>query len=286
MLNRPFRSVLYLPASNERALQKARVLPADALILDLEDAVAPQQKAQARESLAAALQEGGFGDRYILVRINGFDTPWGEEDLARLAPLSPDAILLPKVDTAQDVTDADARLNAIAQAKSTALWAMIETPSGVLNAPAIAQAARMAGVVMGTNDLAKELSSRNRSALHGALQMTLLAARAARIICIDGVFNAFRDTDGLRHECEEGRDFGFDGKSLIHPMQIDTANTVFAPSQSEIELARRQIEAFDTALADGSGLAVLDGSIVENLHVETARMTLAQAKIISERDAD
>lgn len=286
MLNRPFRSVLYLPASNERALQKARVLPADALILDLEDAVAPQQKAQARESLAAALQEGGFGDRYILVRINGFDTPWGEEDLAWLAPLSPDAILLPKVDTAQDVTDADARLNAIAQTKSTALWAMIETPSGVLNAPAIAQAARMAGVVMGTNDLAKELSSRNRSALHGALQMTLLAARAARIICIDGVFNAFRDTDGLRHECEEGRDFGFDGKSLIHPMQIDTANTVFAPSQSEIELARRQIEAFDTALADGSGLAVLDGSIVENLHVETARMTLAQAKIISERDAD
>lgn len=283
MSNRPFRSVLYLPASNVRALQKARTLPVDALILDLEDAVAPHDKVAARETLAEALREGGFGDRYISVRINGFDTPWGEDDLSALAPLAPDAVLLPKVNRWSDIESTANRLDAFASAKDTAIWAMIETPEGVLNAAEIARAPRMAGFVLGTNDLAKDLTSRSREALRTALQMTLLAARAARIICVDGVYNAFRDVDGLKAECEEGRDYGFHGKSLIHPLQIETANTVFAPSEAEIDLARRQIQAFDEALAEGSGLAVLDGSIVENLHVETARMTLAQAEIIAQR---
>jgi len=280
---RPYRSVLYIPGSNARALDKARGLPADAIIFDLEDAVAPGEKAVARETLARHLSDGGYGRRALIVRINALDTPWGDDDLSAIMAVGPEAILLPKVGTAADVAAVAARLDAHPATRDTQIWAMMESPEGILNAAAIARAPRMAGFVIGTNDLAKDLGSRSRAALHMALQQCLLAARAAGILCVDGVYNAFRDEDGLAAECAEGRDFGFDGKTLIHPAQIAIANTVFAPSPEEIELARRQIAAFEAAVAAGQGVAVVDGKIVENLHVETARAILAKADAIAER---
>lgn len=282
---RPYRSVLYIPGSRDRALEKARTLPVDAIIFDLEDAVSIEEKPNARTLLAKTLVEGGYGARARIVRINGMDTPWGAEDLAALAAVGPDAILLPKVGSAADVAAVAAQLDAIPAARDTAIWAMMETPQGILNAAEIARAPRMAGFVMGTNDLAKDLGSRTRGAMHTALQHCLLAARAAGIICVDGVYNAFKDEDGLAAECAEGRDFGFDGKTLIHPAQIAIANAAFAPSEAEIDLARRQIAAYDEALANGQGVAVVDGKIVENLHVETARATLAKADAIAQGEA-
>ncbi|MEM9344138.1 MAG: CoA ester lyase [Pseudomonadota bacterium] len=277
---RPLRSVLYIPASKQRALEKARGLKADAIIFDLEDAVSPTEKIAARHTLSAALAEGGYGDRLRIVRINGLDTPWGREDAA-LAQAC-DAVLVPKVGAAADVSAAASLTG------DTPLWAMIETPQGVLNAADIAQAPGMAGFVMGTNDLAKDLGARvgpDRVELMQSLQMALLAARMAGIPCIDGVFNAFKDEDGLRRECQQGRDLGMDGKTLIHPAQIDIANAVFAPDDDEVTLARRQISAFDEATARGEGVAVVDGRIVENLHVETARKVLARADAIARLEA-
>lgn len=282
---RPYRSVLYIPGSRDRALEKARELPTDAIIFDLEDAVAADEKANARALLATRLAEGGYGTRAQIVRINAMDTPWGPDDLAAIAAIGPQAILLPKVGSAADVAKVAARLDAMAPARYTRLWAMIETPAGVLNAAEIARAPRMAGLVMGTNDLAKDLGARTRSALHMALQHCLLAARAAGILCIDGVYNAFKDEAGLAAECAEGRDFGFDGKTLIHPAQLATANAVFAPTADEIALARRQITAYEEARAQGQGVAVVDGKIVENLHVDTARATLAKAEAIAQGEA-
>lgn len=279
---RPYRSVLYIPGSKERALEKARGLPTDAIIFDLEDAVAADEKANARKTLAAVLAAGGFAPRAEIVRINGFDTPWGGDDLDALAAIRPQAILLPKVDRAADVAALADRLAARRETADTRIWAMMETPAGILNAAEIAAAPRMAGMVMGTNDLAKDLGSRGRDAMTTALQHCLLAARAAGIACVDGVYNAFRDEDGLRAECLQGREWGMDGKTLIHPAQLAVANEVFAPSGDEIDLARRQIAAFDEALARGQGVAVVDGKIVENLHVETARATLARAAAIAE----
>ena len=275
---RPLRSVLYIPASNLRALDKARSLPVDAIIFDLEDAVAPDQKEQARETLIGALDEGGYGHRLKLVRINALDTPWGGSDAQAFAGADADGILVPKVDEPGQL-DAVARLTGAHR-----LWAMMETARGVLDARAIARHPRIAGFVLGTNDLAKELGCRyrpDRAPLLTALQTCLLAARAAGIACIDGVYNAFKDEGGLRDECEQGRDFGFDGKTLIHPAQVAIANEVFAPTAAEIDLARRQIAAFEEAEAKGSGVAVVDGRIVENLHIETARATLARAKAIA-----
>ncbi len=279
--HRPYRSVLYIPASNIRALDKARSLPVDAIIFDLEDAVTPDQKDLARETLVGALDEGGYGRRALIVRINALDTPWGESDAVTFSGKPVDGILLPKVNGPEQLDALDA-LNV-----PRPLWAMMETATGVLNAAAIARHRRLAGFVMGTNDLAKELGCRtrpDRAPLWTGLQTCLLAARAAGILCIDGVYNAFRDQDGLRRECEQGRDFGFDGKTLIHPAQVAVANEVFAPSPSEVDLARRQIEAFEKAQVDGNGVAVVDGSIVENLHVETARATLARALAIAEKE--
>jgi (3S)-malyl-CoA thioesterase len=276
--DRPLRSVLYIPASKERALEKARGLAADAIIFDLEDAVAPEEKSAARDTLAAALAHGGYGPRLTLVRINALDTPWGHEDAHAVAGMACDAVLLPKVDGAEHIAALRARLTGVP------VWAMMETPRGVLNALAIADAPGMAGFVMGTNDLAKDLgcgTGDGRAALSVALQTCLLAARAAGIPCVDGVFNAFKDEAGLRAECEQGRDLGMDGKTLIHPAQVETANAVFAPDPASIDLARRQIEAFDEALARGEAVAVVDGRIVENLHVATARATLARAAAIS-----
>lgn len=284
MDSRPFRSVLYIPGSKERALEKARGLAADAIIFDLEDAVAIDEKANARELLAKTLIEADFGPRAKLVRINGFDTEWGATDLDVIAQARPEAVLLPKVNTAADIEALAARLDARAETTETRIWAMMETPLGILNAASIAAAPRMAGFVMGTNDLAKELNCRfraDRLPMQYALQTCLMAARAAGIVAVDGVYNAFKDEEGLRAECEQGRDLGFDGKTLIHPAQLDIANAVFAPDDAAIDLARRQIAAFDEATAQGLGVAVVDGKIVENLHIVTARRILAQAEAIA-----
>ncbi|MDG4649905.1 CoA ester lyase [Roseibacterium sp. SDUM158017] len=282
---RPYRSVLYIPGSKPRALEKARELPVDAIIFDLEDAVSVEEKPAARTLLAETLAGGGYGPRAQIVRINGFETAWGADDLDAIAAAQPQAILLPKVNGPADIAALADRLDARPETSDTAIWAMMETPVGVLNAQAIAAAPRMAGFVMGTNDLAKELGSRTRAAMTTALQHCLLAARAHGLVCVDGVYNAFRDEDGLRAECAEGRDFGFDGKTLIHPAQVAVANAAFAPSPDEIDLARRQIAAYEDAVREGQGVAVVDGRIVENLHVDTARATLARAEAIAALEA-
>jgi (3S)-malyl-CoA thioesterase len=280
---RPCRSVLYIPGSKERALEKARDLPTDAIIFDLEDAVAPAEKPAARDLLARVLRDADFGRRLRIVRINGFDTEWGRADadaldaaIARGAKV--DAVLVPKVNRAAD-------LEAVAAAVPGAdLWAMMETAAGMLNAAEIAAHPRLTGMVMGTNDLAKELNSRfrpDRLAMQAGLGLCLLAAKAHGRIIIDGVFNAFKDDAGLRAECEQGRDMGFDGKTLIHPAQLEIANAAFAPSEAEVDLAQRQIAAFEAVMAQGGGVAVVDGRIVENLHIVTARATLEKAQAIA-----
>lgn len=278
MAARPYRSVLYIPAANGRALEKARALAADAIIFDLEDAVAPDQKPAAREQLAAALQQD-YGRRARILRINGLDTEWGEAD-ARAFATAPgvDAVLIPKVDGPEALD----RVAALVPDRP--LWAMMETPLGMLNAGAIAAHPRLEGMVMGTNDLAKELNSRPRAdrlPMQAGLGLCLLAARAHGRVIVDGVYNAFKDEAGLAAECEQGRDMGFDGKTLIHPAQLAVANRVFAPTEAEVALARRQIEGFEAAMAEGRGVAVVDGRIVENLHVATARRLIAQAEAIA-----
>jgi len=281
---RPFRSVLYIPGSKDRALEKARGLPVDAIIFDLEDAVSPDAKIDARETLKSALAAGGYGARYKIIRINGLDSEWGQGDIAALRDADADAFLIPKV-----ASPADVQAVADMLGNGKPIWAMIETPLGVLNAAAIAAHPQLQGFVAGTNDLAKELNCRFRSdrmQLQTALQTMLLAARAYDVVAVDGVYNQFKDDDGLRSECEQGRDLGFDGKTLIHPAQIAIANECFAPSPAEIELAQRYIAAFEEVEASGQGVAVVDGKIVENLHVETARKTLAQAKAIVQQDAE
>jgi len=281
----PYRSVLYMPGSNPRALEKARTLPADALILDLEDAVAPAEKARARELVAEAVGDGGYGLRRLLVRINGLDTEWGTHDLGRVLAAAPDAILVPKVESAaqvQRIADLMAERGAPEHAR---IWAMMETPRGMLNAAAIAAAhPRLEGFVLGTNDLVKDLQAahtRDRLPLIASLGLCLLAARAEGLVCVDGVYNAFRDDEGLRAACLQGRDMGFDGKSLIHPAQVPVANEIFAPSGDDVALARRQVEAFEAAAARGEGVAVVDDRIVENLHVAAARRLLARAEAIA-----
>ncbi|AHM04094.1 L-malyl-CoA/beta-methylmalyl-CoA lyase [Roseibacterium elongatum DSM 19469] len=281
----PYRSVLYIPGSKPRALEKAKTMAVDAIIFDLEDAVAAEEKPNARKLLAETLARGGYGPRAQLVRINGFDTEWGNDDLDAIAAIGPQAILVPKVNKATDIEKLADRLDAYSETANTTIWAMMETPMGILNAMHIAEAPRMAGFIMGTNDLAKELGSRTRGAMLTSLQTCLLAARAHGIVCVDGVYNAFRDEEGLRAECEEGRDYGFDGKTVIHPAQVAIANEVFAPSDDEIDLARRQIAAYEEAVAEGQAVAVVDGKIVENLHVDTARATLAKARAIAELEA-
>ena len=286
---RPYRSVLYIPGSKERALEKAKGLTVDAIIFDLEDAVAPDEKANARNLLAQSLASGGYGNRFQLVRINGFGTDWGAADFDAIAAVGPQAILLPKVDTADDVATVATMLDGRPGCQNTEIWAMMETPLGILNAAEIAKAPRMGGFVLGTNDLAKELMCKfraDREPLLTSLQLCLLAARAAGIAVVDGVYNAFKDEDGLRAECEQGRDMGFDGKTLIHPAQVAIANQVFAPSEEDVALAHRQIAAFEAAKAAGQGVAVVDGKIVENLHVATAHATLAKTDAIAALEAE
>lgn len=276
--DRPLRSVLYIPGSKPRALEKARNLPVDAIIFDLEDAVTADEKDAARETLADALATGGYGTRMRIVRINGLETQWGQADAIAASKMGADAILLPKVSKPADL-DALAAFTG-----DTPLWAMMETPAGMLNAAAIAAHGKLQALVMGTNDLAKELNTRARAdrlPLQAGLGLCVLAAKAHGRAIIDGVYNAFKDDAGLEVECAQGRDMGFDGKTLIHPAQIDVTNLAFSPSEAEIDLAQRQIEAFDAVEASGQGVAVVDGKIVENLHVATARALLAQAAAIA-----
>ncbi len=275
---RPYRSVLYIPGSKDRALEKARGLPVDAIIFDLEDAVAPDEKENARATLAGALEQGGYGNRMRIVRINGLDTQWGEADAKAAAGMDCDAVLLPKVEST-------AQLDALAAlVGDKPIWAMMETPSGMLNAAEIAAHPQLTGFVMGTNDLAKELQTRcraDRLPMMAGLGLCLLAAKAEGIVIVDGVYNAFKDAEGLKVECDQGRDMGFDGKTLIHPAQVDVANAAFAPSEAEIDLAKRQIAAYEETEVSGQGVAVVDGKIVENLHVVTAREILAKADAIA-----
>lgn len=277
---RLWRSVLYLPASKARALEKAREVDADALIFDLEDAVAPDEKAAARDLLVAALHDD-YGQRARIVRINGLDTPWGAKDAAAIAAHpGVDAVLVPKVGSAADL-DAVA---ALVGAKP--LWAMMESPMGILHAAEIAAHPRLEGMVMGTNDLTRDLRSADRAdrlAMQPALGLCLLAARAYGRVIVDGVYNAFRDDTGLAAECAQGRDLGFDGKSLIHPAQLAITNAAFGPDAATVTHARAQIAAFDAAMQRGEAIAVLEGRIVENMHAAAAQRLIAQADAIAAR---
>lgn len=286
---RPRRSMLYMPGSNARALEKGRSLAADALILDLEDAVSPDAKQAARDGIVAALDEGGYGPREILVRVNGLETPWGADDLAAMATAGADAVLLPKVESADGVRQAEAALHAAGAPADLAIWCMIETPRGVLRVEEIAAShPRLAGFVMGTSDLAKDLHCRHtadRAPFLTSLSMVVLAARAYGLAAIDGVHLDLDDAEGFEAQCRQGLEFGFDGKSLIHPKTIETANRVFGPSVAEIEEAEAIIHAFDEAKAEGKGVAVLNGKLVETLHVENAQRLLALAEEIRRREA-
>lgn len=276
--DRPFRTALYIPGSRPRALDKATELACDAIIFDLEDAVAPAAKEEAREALCAALRQNDYGARFRLVRVNGLGTPWGRDDIAAFKDVPCDGLLIPKVSSVADL-DAVVRVS-----PGHDLWAMMETVTGVLAAREIAGHPALRGMVMGTNDLQREIGSRHRAdrlPLQTALGHCLLAARSRGRVILDGVYTAFEDEAGLRAECEQGRDMGFDGKTVIHPAQIATANEVFAPSEAEVDLARRQIAAYEAATAAGQGVAVLDGRIVENLHVEIARRLLDQVRAIA-----
>jgi len=283
---RPRRSVLYMPGANERALEKAKALPADALILDLEDAVAPDAKAEARARVCDAVRSGGYGDRELAIRVNGLGTEWHAADLAAAAEAGPDAVLVPKVNSAAEVLALVDALEARAPAE-TQLWAMLETPVAVLHAEEIATAsARLTVLVMGTNDLAKELHAARlpgRAPLQLGLQACLMATRLAGKVILDGVYNDVKDLDGFRAECQQGRQLGFDGKTLIHPGQVEPCNEAFAPDEAEIASAREIIAAFDEAQAEGRGVATVGGRMIENLHVEEARRVLAVAQAIASR---
>lgn len=275
---RPRRSVLYLPGSNARALEKARSLPVDALILDLEDAVAPEAKEAARAQLAEALRAGGFGKREVVVRVNGLETPWGYDDVAALAALGADAILFPKIQAADDVRAAVAALDA-AGADKMPLWIMAETPRAIMGMDAIAGAsARLACLVAGTSDLSRDLRARpapGRIGVISALSIIVIAARAHGLDALDGVHLDMADEAGFQAACEQGRDLGFDGKTLIHPKQIEAANTAFAPTPAEIEQSRAIVAAWAEARAAGKGICVLNGKLIEKLHVEDAERLLA-----------
>jgi citrate lyase subunit beta / citryl-CoA lyase len=282
---RPRRSVLYMPGSNARALEKGRALPADGLILDLEDAVAPDAKPAARDQIAAAVKAGGYGGRELIVRINALDTEWGKADAAMAARSGADAVLLPKVESADQVRALDKLVTAEGAPKELAIWCMIETPLGVLRSAEIAAAGgRLGGFVMGTSDLAKDLQAshtRERLPMLTSLSLCILAARAYRLAILDGVHLDLNDDAGFAEVCRQGRELGFDGKTLIHPKTIEAANRAFAPSESELDFSRRIIEAHAEATAAGKGVVVVDGRLIENLHVENARRLVALGEAIA-----
>lgn len=290
MLHRPRRSVLYMPGANQRALEKARTLAADSLVLDLEDAVAPAMKVTARQQIATAIASGGYGHRELVVRINGLDSDWAQEDIRMVADSAADALCMPKVETAAQVQQVAALLDVAGADASMAIWVMIETPPGVLNAKAIAGAhPRVKVLVMGTSDLAKELRvphTPEREGLQPALGLCVLAARANGLDILDGVYLDLDDEPGYVASCEQGRTLGFDGKTLIHPKQVAAANAVFSPDALELDRAGRIIEAWREADAEGKAVVLVDGKLVEILHVEEARRLLAIAEAIAMVDAE
>ena len=278
---RPRRSCLYMPGANARALEKAKTLAADMLILDLEDAVAPTAKAEARDRVVSVVKEQAYGHREVVVRINGLETEWGEDDLAAAVSAKPDGILVPKVSTGKEVVALDQALTAADAPDSLGLWVMIEVPLAIVNIQDIASAAtttRLTGLVMGTNDLAKELyavPTQDRAAFQVSLGFAVVAARAYGLVAIDGVYNDTKDVSGLEAECEQGRVLGFDGKTLIHPGQLETANRVFSPDPDQVTHAKAVVAAFELPENQGLGVLTVDGKMVELLHLEQARRLIA-----------
>lgn len=284
---RPLRSALYMPAANERALEKAKSLPADAIIFDLEDAVAPDAKDSARIAACAAAASGQYGRRELTIRCNGLDTPWGPADLAAIATSTAAAVVVPKVSSVAYLDQVSSRLDVAGAPESMTVWAMVETPTAIFDARAIAAHPRVSVLVMGTNDLARELRVplvADRRALFPHLAAALLAAREAGKSILDGVFNDVKDLDGFASECAQGVEFGFDGKTLIHPAQVEIANNAWAPSAADVDQARRIIAAFDEAVAEGRGVVTVDGRMIENLHVANAQRTLSIAEAIAALD--
>ncbi len=282
--HRPRRSVLYMPSSNERALEKAKTIPCDALIFDLEDAVAPDAKETARANAAAAAGSGEYGHRELTIRCNGLDTPWGADDLAAAATSGAAAVVIPKVGSAAYLDEVTSRLDAAGAPGELTIWAMVETPTAILDIRSIAGHPRVNVLVIGTNDLAKELrtgSAPDRMPLVPHLATALLGAREAGIDILDGVYNDVRDPDGFLAEARQGQLLGFDGKTLVHPSQVEPANEVWAPSEDEIEYSRRVIAEFEAAESEGRGVLTVDGRMIENLHVDNARRVLAVADAIA-----
>jgi len=286
---RPRRSVLYMPGANTRALEKARTLPADALIFDLEDAVAPDAKEAARTNVVLAAESRAYGKREIVIRCNGLGTPWGESDIAAIAKSGADAILVPKVESAAAVTHVVSLLDQAGAPDTMTVWAMMETPKGILRAEEIAGShPRLALFIMGTNDLVKDMRAQHtpmRLPLITALGIGMLAARAHGLAILDGVYNDIKDVDGFKAVCRQGLEMGFDGKTLIHPTQVEPCNEIFAPSAAELEMAGKIVVAFKTAQAEGKGVVTVDGRMIENLHVEQAERALALAAAIKELQA-
>ncbi len=285
---RPRRSVLYMPGSNARALEKGRTLAADGLILDMEDAVAPDAKQTAREQITAAIAEGGYGMRELIVRTNGLDGPWGEDDLKAAAKMGAHAVLLPKVESKAMVDAAIKILDPAGAPKALPIWAMMETPLGMLHAEEIAfSSPRLQCLVMGTSDLAKDLKAQHtpdRIPFMTSLGLCMLAARAAKITILDGVHLDLADDDGFKASCVQGRELGMDGKTLIHPKTIAMANEAFSPSEDEVAWAKRIIEAHAEAEKEGKGVVLVDGKLIENLHVEGAKQAVALADAIAEME--
>lgn len=281
---RPRRSVLYMPAANARAIEKAKGLPCDVIILDLEDAVAPDAKSDARDQAVAAVKAGGFGPREVVIRVNGLETPWGADDLAAARAARPDAVLAPKVSSARD-----ASAHAAVLGPDLPLWVMIETCAALFCLSEIARAApSLQALVLGSNDLAKEMRCRldvDRAPLAAALTLTVAAARAAGITVLDGVYNGIEDAAGLARQCRQAVDFGFDGKSLIHPSQIEAANRAFTPAAAEVAWARTVVAAFDSPENAGKGVIKVEGRMVERLHLDEARRLIAVAEAIAAREA-
>ena len=286
---RPRRSILYMPGSNARALEKGRSLPADGLILDLEDAVAPDAKEIARNQVCEAAKSGGYGMRELVIRVNGLATAWGYADVAAAAASGADAILLPKVESADAIRQLETIMVANGAPDSMAVWAMMETPRSILRAQMIAEASnRLECLVMGTSDLAKDLDcahTRERLPMITSLGHCLLAARAAKIAILDGVFLDLNDQVGFEFACEQGKELGFDGKTLIHPKTIETTNRVFTPARKDVDWSRKIIRAHEEARARGQGVAVVDGMLIENLHVESARRLVKMAEAIEALEA-
>ncbi len=289
MTIRPRRSVLYMPGSNARALEKAKTLPADGVILDLEDAVAPDAKAAARDQVVAAVKAGGFGTREVFIRTNGFETPWFGDDLTAAMAAAPDAILIPKVQNAEQLELIAQRMLSVHADHRTRVWAMIETPTAIFNVRQIASAAkdaetRLTGFVLGLNDVAKETRARQvpgRGPMVPWIATCVLAAREYGIDILDGVYNDISNTEGFAAECAQARDFGFDGKTLIHPNQIEACNAAFSPAPEEVAQARTMIAAFDLPENKNKGVVQIDGRMVERMHAEMARRTVAIADAIA-----